>query len=141
MCLPELPAEYNRGSAAGFTLLELMIAMAVLAIALVALLSSQSRTVLVADSTDFAATSAHLGARQLSELLVEDPGAGPSGASFAPPHAGYFWEVERGAVPLGQDSLPVEVADHLLRIDLVVGDERRTRSITITRYRFSPEPR
>jgi general secretion pathway protein I len=130
-----------RGSSAGFTLLELMVAIAVLAIALVALLSSQSRTMFVADINDFASTSAQLGTRQLTEILSREMNASPRAANFDAPHTGYFWEVELGVPPLDQDILSVEVVDYLQRIDLVVGDERRNRSITITRYRFSAEPR
>ena len=113
-----------------------MIAIALLAIALVALLSSQSRTMFVADSNDFAISSAHLGSRQLSELLSEDWSAVPPAANFASPHGDYFWEVELGAPPLEQEILSVGVADYLQRIELVIGDERRNQSITITRYRF-----
>ena len=116
-----------------------MVAMAILAIALVALLSSQSRTMFVADSNDFAISSARLGARQLSELLSGDLSAVPPAANFVSPHGDYFWGVELGAAPLEQDILPVGVADYLQRVDLVIGDERRNQSITITRYRFNSE--
>lgn len=131
----------NRSSASGFTLLEVMVAIAVLAIALTALLASQSRTMLVADNNDFAAASARLGALQLSELLVGEPNSTPQSAAFAPPFDDYFWEVEFGRPFNDLDSLPTGAVRHLQPIDLVIGDERRDQTVSVTRYRFSPDSR
>ena len=118
-----------------------MVAIAVLAIALVALLSSQSRTMFVADSNDYATTSAHLGSRQLAEILAADLSSAPLSANFKAPHRDYFWEAEIGAPPLDQTILTDDVAGSLERIDLRVGDERRNQNTTITRYRFDPDLR
>ena len=138
MKLITLP-DKDRDSSAGFTLLELMVAIAVLAIALVALLSSQSRTMFVADSNDFAATSAQLGSRQFAEILSGDFRSTSPSDNFMPPHEHYFWEVTFGAAPLDRTVLTNEVLGYLQRIDLYVGDERRNQSAVITRYRFAPD--
>ena len=112
-----------------------------LAIALVALLSSQSRTMFVADSNDYATTSAHLGSRQMAEILSGDLSSAPRSANFKPPHREYFWEVQIGAPPLDQTILTDDVAGALKRIDLLIGDQRRNQRTAITRYRFDPESR
>ena len=112
-----------------------MVAMAVLAIALTALLSSQSRSMFVADVNDFTTTSAHLGARQLAEFLGEDDPTVVAG-NFEAPYAQYFWKIEPEKGGWDMDQLPEGAADNLQRIDLRVGDERRDQSFTITRYRF-----
>lgn len=113
-----------------------MVAMAVLAIALTAILSSQSRTMFVADVNDFTSISAQLGDQRLSEMLSEDEDSTARSGSFPPPHRDYFWrgEITNGFKDL--DPLPESVAAMLQRIDLQVGDERRDQRFTITRYRF-----
>ena len=109
--------------------------MAVLAIALTALLSSQSRSMFVADVNDFTSTSAQLGARRLAEFVTEDDPTVLAG-NFDSPYRHYFWKFEFGKRYGDLDQLPEGVAKNLQRIDLQVGDERRDQSFTITRYRF-----
>ncbi len=109
--------------------------MAILAIALTALLSSQSRTMFVADVNDFTITSAHLGTTRLAEFLAEeDPTV--LGGSFEAPYGHYFWKFESGKRFGDLDQLPEGAADNLQRIELQVGDERRDQLFTITRFRF-----
>ena len=112
-----------------------MVAMAVLAIALTALLASQSRSMLVADVGDFTTTSARLGATRLAEFLAEDEPIVWAGY-FAAPYGHYSWKVESGTRFGDLDQLPEGAAANLQRLDLQVGDERRDQLFTITRYRF-----
>ena len=128
-----------KGNSAAFTLLEVMVAIAVLAIALVALLSSQSRTMFVADSNDFSITSARLGAKQFSEIIGENKILPASATRFESPDDDYFWRVEMGTPPLTQGVLSGDAAVVLQRIDLEIRDERRGQKMVITRYRFVPE--
>ena len=127
--------EQKRRYRAGFTLLEVMVAMAVLAIALTAVLSSQGRSMFVADVSDFTTTSAHLGAKRLAEFLAEDDPIVSNG-HFEDPHRHFFWKFESGKKFGDLDQLPEGAADNLQRLDLQVGDERRDQAFTITRYRF-----
>ena len=131
-------ADKDRGSTSGFTLLEVMVATGVLAIALTALLTSQSRTMLVAGNNDFLHVSAQLTARHMSEFLAGDGSSTVRSASFGSPHEDYFWRLELGQPFDGVDTLPEGVAGYLQRIDLEVGDVRRDQRAAITRYRFDP---
>ena len=113
-----------------------MVAMAVLAIALTAVLSSQGRTMLVADVNDFTATSAHLGVTRLAEFLAEDERPNILAGKFEQPYAHYFWQFEVGKRFGDLDHLPEGAAEYLERIDLQVSDERRDQRFSMTRYRF-----
>lgn len=112
-----------------------MVAMAVLAIALTAVLSSQGRSMFVADVSDFTTTSAQLGATRLAEFLAEDDPIVSTG-NFEAPYSHYFWKFETGKKIGDLDQFPEGAADNLQRLDLQVGDERRDQVFTITRYRF-----
>lgn len=122
----------------GFTLLEVMVAMAILAIALTTIYSSQSLTMSVAGVNDFVMTSAHLGSRQMAEIIGSEEQQIKVAGVFEEPYEGYSWQIEfnhyRGDVELVPDYL----RGALQRIDLKIIDERRQQSVTITRYRWNP---
>ena len=120
----------------GFTLLEVMIAMAILAIALTVLFSGQSRTVSIADISDFTATSALLGAMQMAELLQEDDPPLSSAGDFGPHYPGYTWQARVSKTVSSPESLPEHAAAALERIDVIITDTHRDTSFTISRYRF-----
>ena len=113
-----------------------MVAMAVLAIALTAILSSQSRTLFVADVNDFTSISAHLGGQKLSEILSDEKDSNARSGNFPSPYRDYFWRIEISNGSYELDPLPEGVAAMLKRFDLQVGDERRDQRFTITRYRL-----
>lgn len=62
----------RRSSAQGFTLLEVMIAVAVLAIALVSLLGSQSQTISIATDARFDTIAALLAQEKMAEIRLQD---------------------------------------------------------------------
>jgi type II secretion system protein I len=59
----------------GFTLLEVMIAVALIAIALTTLLGSQSQSVSFANSAKFETTAALLAQSKMSEMILQGPDA------------------------------------------------------------------
>jgi general secretion pathway protein I len=103
----------------GFTLLEVMIAVAILAIALVAAIGSQSQSVSLASEAKFATTAALLAQSKMADLEAKDPDdlfsdAGDFGEDFP----GYRWESE--VSPATLDRLG-EASRHLKKIVLTVG--------------------
>jgi prepilin-type N-terminal cleavage/methylation domain-containing protein len=125
----------NIPTVSGFTLLEVMIALAIIAIALTAALSSGSRGVSLATEAGFRTTAAllarqkmaHIETVELSELVA---GTGDFGAEFE----GYHWElfVDEGVSFHGHDFLK-----NLVKIDLLVswGENARYR-YRLRLYRF-----
>jgi general secretion pathway protein I len=77
----------------GFTLLEVMIALAIIAIALVAALGSQSQSVSLANEAKFTTTVTLLAQRKIAELEAKDPKDLISdGGDFGEDFPGYRWE-------------------------------------------------
>jgi general secretion pathway protein I len=102
----------------GFSLLEVMIAVAIIAIALTTLLGSQSQSVSFANSAKFETMAALLAQSKMSEIttqkandLTDDSG------DFGEDYPGYTWEVTVNdlAIPGG-----VDISNYLKQVDLKV---------------------
>jgi general secretion pathway protein I len=124
--------------ASGFTLLEVMIATAIIAIALVAALGSQSQSVSLANEAKFSTTVAFLAQKKMAELEAEDleelrSDTGDFGEDFP----GYRWESEVGDATLEGFE---KASDHVKRIRLTVyGAEDDVYQYRLNLYRFAPE--
>ncbi len=121
----------------GFTLLEVMIAVAVLAIALAAVLGLQSRSLSLAAESRFHTTAALLAQGKMAEMAVTGMGnlASDSG-DFGDVFAGYAWRVS-----VQNADLPglEKMKGRLKRIDLeVTCGEGELYSYDIRLYRFFP---
>lgn len=129
-----------RRRADGFTLLEVMVAMAILAVALTAVLGSQSQSVSLASEAKFSTTAALLAQAKIAELEAKKPGdiASESG-DFEPDYPGYTWRVSVNTVLLDE---PKGVGEHLTQVDLLVswGEEGRYE-YGLRLYRFAPKKR
>ena len=125
---------------AGFTLLEVMVAMAIIAVALTAVLGSQSQSVSLAGEARFSTTAALLAQAKLAEMEAIRPEDVTSGSGdFGEDYPDYTWEATVGNVMLDE---PEHVGDHLVQVDLVVsrgGGERY--AYHLRRYRFLPTKR
>ncbi len=100
----------------GFTLLEVMIAMAILAITLVTVYQSQSQSISMAANSRFLTTASLLAQARLAQIDAADPRSVASGnGDFGEDFPGYTWRVEVGAV----EELPL-----LKRITLTVTQGR-----------------
>jgi len=102
----------------GFTLLEIMIAVAILAVALVTLLGSQSQSVFFANSAKFETMAALLAQSKMSEITIQaaDSLSSDSG-DFGEDYPGYGWEATVSDVSIeGLDA----ISDFLKQIDLAV---------------------
>ncbi|MDA8126949.1 MAG: prepilin-type N-terminal cleavage/methylation domain-containing protein [Deltaproteobacteria bacterium] len=101
----------------GFTLLEVMIAMAILAIGLVAVYQSQSQSVSMAGDSRFLTTASLFAQSRMAEIDA-DPGAVVSGSGdFGEDFPDYGWQAEVG---------DVEDNPLLKKISLTVTNSRMT---------------
>jgi len=122
----------------GFTLLEVMIALAVISIGLIALLGSQSQGLSLGNETRFNITAALLAQGKMAEVeAITDPRdlASDSG-DFGEDFPDYDWQLTVEAVFLEGAS---EMSKRLKRIDLDVRFEPDSRyRCQLTLYRFFP---
>ncbi len=102
----------------GFTLLEVMIAVALIAIALTTLLGSQSQSVSFANSAKFETMAALLAQSKMSEITVQKPDELTSDSGdFGEDYPGYAWEVNVSDIAIpGMDN----ISDYLKQVDLTV---------------------
>ena len=122
----------------GFTLLEVMVAMAIIAIALTAVLGSQSQSVSLASEAKFNTTAPLLAQSKIAEIEVaeQDDLAGGSG-DFGEDFPGYTWELSMEDIVFEE---PENVSDLLKRIDLKVSwGEAKLYQYHLRLYRFFPK--
>ena len=122
----------------GFTLLEVMVAMAIIAIALTAVLGSQSQSVSLASEAKFNTTAPLLAQSKIAEIEVaeQDDLAGGSG-DFGEDFPGYTWELSMEDIIFEE---PENVSDLLKRIDLKVSwSEEKLYQYHLRLYRFFPK--
>lgn len=108
----------------GFTLLEVMVAVAIMAIAFVTLIGSQSQSVSIAARTRFAVTSALLAQQKLTEIEASDFDDINADSGDFENYPGYRWQAE--VSELSEDEVGIEGASGMLKkVDLVVslGDD------------------
>ena len=122
----------------GFTLLEVMVAIGIIAIALTAVLGSQSQGVSLASEAKFTTTGAFLARGKMAEIEVEDPhdltsDSGDFGENFP----GYRWVLSVNDVTFDE---PEGVSDHLKQVDLTISlEENEQYEYRLRLYRFVPE--
>ena len=126
-----------RNKSQGFTLLEVMIAVAVLTIALSAVLGLQSRSLTLAAESRFHTTAALLAQGKMAEMAVAGMGSLTSDSGdFGDVFSGYTWRlsVQNADLP-GLDKMK----GRLKRIDLeVTCGEGELYSYDLRLYRFFP---
>ncbi|MBW1667358.1 MAG: type II secretion system minor pseudopilin GspI [Deltaproteobacteria bacterium] len=102
----------------GFTLLEVMVAMAIIAIVLTAILGSQSQSVSLATEARFSTTAAFLAQSKMAELEALGPEELTSGSGdFGEDFPGYTWNVVVETPPVDE---PEDVSNYLRALDLRV---------------------
>ena len=102
----------------GFTLLEVMIAVALIAIALTTLLGSQSQSVSFANSAKFETMAALLAQSKMSEITMQEADSlSNDSGNFGDDYPGYAWEATVSDIAIeGVDN----ISDYLMQIDLKV---------------------
>lgn len=107
-------------SRAGFTLLEVMVSVAIIGIALVTLIGSQSQSISIATISRFETTASLLARQKMTELALAgfddlQSAEGDFGEDFPE----FRWQVE--VRDLGEDDTGIKDADELLKVvDLVI---------------------
>lgn len=125
---------------AGFTLLEVMIAVAVIAIALVTLLGAQSRSVAIATDSRFDLIAALLAQEKLTELVVAGYAQLETReGDFGREYPDFVWKTEVRI--LGEDELGLEGAGDLVkRLDLTVSARQDAKLSFTVRTLIGEEP-
>jgi general secretion pathway protein I len=103
----------------GFTLLEVMIAVAILAISLTSLFGSQSKSVALATETRFNTQAPLLAQMQLTNILTDEeiiPGEGDFGDEFP----GFKWTLSVEDATFGESELLQELDGELQYLNLIV---------------------
>lgn len=111
----------------GFTLLEMMVAVAIIAIAMVTLMGSQSQSISTATISRFNVTASLLARQKLTELEIgEFDALGPGEGQFDEPYENYSWRVEV-ETPTDDETGITGSGDFLRIIDIyiVLGNDER----------------
>jgi len=131
--------QYSRENS-GFTLLEVMIAMAIIAIALVAVFGSQSQSLSLANEAKFSTTAALLAQSKMAEIETLNPkdlvsGSGDFGEDFPD----YHWDLYVSDIELAGAG---EVSEHLKQMNLSLSyGEHGQYEYRLKLYRFVPKTR
>jgi len=128
----------SRFGVSGFTLLEVMVAMAIIAIALTAVLGSQSQSVSLASEAKFNTTGSLLAQSKMAEIRLKKPEALLSDSGdFGEDFPGYTWQVTVNRIAF--DNLE-DVSDYLRQIDLEISwGEDELYKYRIREYVFVPK--
>lgn len=121
----------------GFTLLEVMVSLSIMAIALTALLASQSQSLSLASEAKFCTTAALLAQSKIAEIEVIKPEDLRSDSGvFGEDFSNYQWDLKVNDVSFaGKDNFP----DFLKQIDLEVSwGENKQYQYRLRHYRFVP---
>ena len=133
--LKELPGFSRTGF--GFTLLEVMIALAVMSIVLVSVYRMHSQSLTMNTAARFYTLAPLLAQNKMAELeTLSSEGFPEDSGDFGEQYPGYDWQtslVEVSSEVLG------EVANDLKRIDLTVSYNNNQFSHSIRTYRFQRE--
>jgi len=122
----------------GFTLLEVMIAVAIIAIALMALLDSQSQGLSLANESRFNTTASLLAQGKMAEIeaITEKPNLLSDSGDFGDDFPDYAWQLSVQDVSFEGVG---KISDHLKRIDLEVRyTPNRRYQYQLRLYRFFP---
>ena len=124
-------------SASGFTLLEVMIALAVMAIVLVSVYRMHSQSLTMNTAARFYTLAPLLAQNKMAELeTLSSEGFSEDSGDFGEQYPGYSWRTSIADV---SSEVLGEVANDLKRIDLTVSYNENQFSHSIRTYRFQRE--
>lgn len=117
----------------GFTLLEVLVGLAVLAIALISIFKLQGQTIQMSAKARFLTVAPHLAHAKLAEIeLLDFKEVGDGSGAFPDEHADYNWTVAVEEMP---SDLITETNYHLVRISIGVSHSDGS-SYQLRTYRF-----
>lgn len=123
----------------GFTLIEVIVAMTIIATVMVALFRMQSGTINLAGADDFQTTARYLAAKALAqiELSINDP---ELKGEFDQAFKGYAWHCELTDVNANFSDIMPDLTDKigtLKKIDLTITREQGGRSYHVETFRYA----
>ncbi|MFO8083727.1 MAG: prepilin-type N-terminal cleavage/methylation domain-containing protein [Desulfobacterales bacterium] len=120
----------------GFTLLEIMVSLSILAIVMVSVFKMHAQTILMADSTKFYATAPLLAYQKLSEMDVSSDNkitgeikTGQFGKNFPE----YRWSV---VIKKNNPEILGEISEDLKRIDIKISLDNDEQTYHLRAYKF-----
>ena len=117
----------------GFTLLEVLVALAVLAIAMISIYKLQGQTMLMSAKARFLTVAPHLAQAKLAEIELQDlEDIGDGSGDFGTDYPSYNWAVSVEELPT---DLITDNKYHLLRINVNV-TQANENSYQLRTYRF-----
>jgi len=121
------------GDAPGFTLLEVMIALAIVAIALVTLLGLSTRSLTLNERVQRITQATLLAQQRLAELetgaAAAESGQEASGR-FPPPFDAYRWRLDYAETPLA--------SVRQVTVAVIWGSEKKNEAVELTSFLFRP---
>ena len=124
-------------TAAGFTLLEVMIALAVMSIVLVSVYRMHSQSLTMNTAARFYTLAPMLAKKKLAELEIQSSSGFPvDSGDFGEEYPGYSWRASQATVI---SEMLGEVAEDLKQIDLTVSYNNDQFSYQLRTYRFQME--
>ncbi|MFH2124261.1 MAG: prepilin-type N-terminal cleavage/methylation domain-containing protein [Pseudomonadota bacterium] len=117
---PRLAPRHQPNGKDGFTLLEVMIAISLLAIALTTLFGSQSQSVSLGGTVKFNTLAPLLAQMKLAEFSTNAESPSSDSGDFGDEFPGYQWEMETEDVTLEISELLSTLADTLQLLTLTV---------------------
>lgn len=121
---------YKRKSR-GFTLLEVMVAISILAIALTVLLGNQSQSLQLAEESRFAFTASLLMKEKLADFQLSGEQLYNSEGDFGDEHPGYNWSVEVDTPDFEDYPALIGVEQFIQQVDLRIFTDNERRTLTI----------
>jgi general secretion pathway protein I len=122
----------------GFTLLEVMVAMAFIAITLMAVYDSQSASVSRASEAKFTIKASLLTQKKMAEIdMLEPQDITSDSGDFGDEYPGFSWKID---VEDSSLDIPEEVSTYLKQIDLTISwGKDELYAYKIKQYRFFPQ--
>ena len=122
----------------GFTFIEVMVALVIIAITVISVLGMQSQSVSLAGEARFYTTASLLAQGKMAEIEVKDLETFSSDSGdFGEEFPGYTWRVEVRDVYFDR---PENVSDHLKQVNLAVSwGENEFYQYALRVYRFYPK--
>jgi len=117
---PSAGIGHGGGAEVGFTLLEVMIAVAILAIAFVAILGSQTKSLSRVTEAEFHTRASILASGKLAEMKSRQLAAINTTGDFGAEFPGYSWRLEVRDIESTTAKIPAAIVNHMQCLLLTV---------------------